>query len=136
MSREDQVKVSLTLNGEDWGTWDTFSGGAVESEETKYRPGGMAPQVSLGGATTVTNITIARLYEALRDHGNVHRLMQLAGKATAVVKKQPLDVDGNPFGRPLTYTGKLMNVTPPDHDSESSDAARIELEISTDGSVA
>jgi len=122
LSREDQYSVTVAVNGEDFGVWDKFSGGEVDSDELKYKPGGMAPHVSLGGSQTVNNLTVSRLYDLSRDHQQVHKLLGLAGKATVVVTKQPLDVDGNAFGRPIVYSGKLKQVTPPDHDSESNDA--------------
>lgn len=135
MSREDQYSVILSIDGVDYGVWDKMSGGGVESEEVKFRPGGMGSQISLGGSKAVSNITLSRLYSLTRDHPLVPTLMAKAGKGSCIVTKQPLDLDGLAVGIPLTYSGKLMNVTPPDHDSESSDPAMIELEISTDGSV-
>jgi len=75
MSTSRQYQVTVTIDGVDYGVWDTFSGGEVASEEVKYRPGGMAAQVSLGGSTTVENITVSRLYVLERDHVIVHQLM-------------------------------------------------------------
>jgi hypothetical protein len=70
-------------------------------------------------------------------HTKIHALLARVGKATIVVKKQPLDVDGNAGAlRPLTYTGKLKRVHPPEPDSESSDAALLELEMTPVGTVA
>lgn len=136
MSRQDQYSVTLSVNGQPFGVWDKMSGGAAESEEVKYRPGAMGKQRSLGGPKSVSNITLSRLYDLTRDHTELPTLMQLAGNADCVVTKQPLSAAGIAEGRPLVYTGKLLNVTPPDHDSESTDPAMIELEISTDGEVA
>mgnify|MGYP000981747695 CR=1 FL=1 len=134
MSREDQYNVTVRIEGlanPNLGTFDTFSGGEVDSEETKYRPGGMAAQVSLGGSKSVGNVTVSRLYDLSRDHPIVAALIALAGRANMTVTKQPLNVDGSASGAPLVYTGKLKAVTPPDHNSESSDAAMIELEMSS-----
>jgi hypothetical protein len=81
-------------------------------------------------------VTLSRLYVLNRDHDRIHWLISRAGKGTCVVSRQPLDVDGNAYGRPLVYTGTLKAVTPPEVDSESSDAAKIELEITPAGTVA
>lgn len=135
MSREDQYSVTVAVNGEDFGVWDTFSGGETDSEELKYKPGGMAPHVSLGGSTEVSNITVSRLYDLARDHQQAHKLHSLVGRASVVITKQPLDVDGNAFGRPLVYQGKLKRYVGPDHDSESSDAGKCEIEISPAGAI-
>ena len=70
-----------------------------------------------------------------RDHGLMAMLIAGVGKARVSVSRQPLDIDGNPYGTPLTYTGRLKAVTPNDLDSESADAAIYELEISTDSAV-
>jgi hypothetical protein len=117
------------------GTWDAHEGGAVTAEDLKYSPGGMAPQVSLGGRAVTENIVLRRLYDPDRDHNAIHLWISWVGKASCVVTKQLLDVDGNAFGRPLVYRGKLIRVTPPNHDSESNTAARLEVEISTAGTV-
>lgn len=134
MSREDQfnVTVSVTRGNEtrDLGTFDSFDGGEVDSEETKYSPGGLQAQISLGGRRQVGNVTVGRLY-TLADHRIMGWLLGGVGKADVVVVKTPIDVDGNSYGNALVYNGKLKAVTPPDHDSESSDAAVWEMEISS-----
>jgi len=50
------------------GVWDKRSGGEVDTDIYKYKPGGMAPQVSLGGSKTIGDLTISRLYRHKRDH--------------------------------------------------------------------
>lgn len=133
--REDQFAVTVTADDRPLDLFDKFSGGVASAEETKYKPGGMRPQRSLGGSSTIDNVTVSRLYELARDHDLVRWLRSRVGKAQMTVAKQPLDVDGNPWGKPDVYTGKLQRVTAPDHDSESSSAALFELEISTEGTV-
>jgi hypothetical protein len=133
--RADQYNVTAVCDGKDLGTFDKLAGGEVDSDETRYRPGAMGKPISLGGAVTVNNVTISRLFDLHREQSIIHWLMSRVGKGQMTVNKQPLDVDGNVFGRPLVYTGKLKQVTPPEHDSESSDAALIELEIVPAGTV-
>jgi hypothetical protein len=134
--RQDQYDVKVSVDGQDLGTWDKFTGGEVDSDETTYKPGGMAPRISLGGSVNVGAVTVSRLFDLTRDEPIVHWLISRAGKGQAVVSKQPLDVDGNVNGRPLVYSGKLKQVNPPEVDSESSDAALIELEVTPAGTVA
>lgn len=135
MSREDQFSVSAVMAYEgatrDLGVFDKFDGGEVDSEESKFHPGGMAEQISLGGRVEVGNVTVSRLYDLARDHSDVGWVLRGAGKALVTVTKTSLDVDGNVYGRPLVYRGTLKTVTPPSHDSESSDPAMIEIEISS-----
>ena|SRR5437763_15897298 len=135
MSRLDQYDVTVIVDGTDLGTFDKFAGGEIDSEETTYKPGGMGQRVSLGGSVNVGNVTVSTLYDLTRIHTLVHWLISRVGKADVVVNKQPLDVDGNVYGRRLTYRGKLKQVHPPEPDSESSDAGLLELEITPTGSV-
>lgn len=132
--REDQLAVTVIVDDEPIGIFDKLDGGETTAEETKYKPGGMRPQKSLGGSATTANVTVSRLYE-LEDHDLVRRLRNKVGKVEAVASAQPLDVDGNPFGKPDVYRGKLQRVAPGAHDSESSAARLFELEISTEGTV-
>jgi hypothetical protein len=133
--RADQFNVTAVIDGKNLGTFDKLSGGEVDSEETRYRPGGLGKPISLGGAITVNNVTISRLFDLAREQAIIHWLISRAGKGKMTINKQPLDVDGNVYGRPLVYTGKLKQVTPPEHDSESSDAALLELEMVPSGTV-
>ena len=136
MSRVDQFDIGVSVDGIDLGTFDKMSGGEADSEETTYKPGAMGARVSLGGSQNIGTITLSRLYDLTRDHLIVHWLIARAGKGWVVIKKKSLDVDGNVFGRPLVYTGRLKLVHPPDPDSEGSDAAQLELEVTPAGTVA
>src|SRR5262245_345973 len=137
MSRQDQyslgVKLKMGSSIIDLGIWDKMTGGEIDSEETKYKPGGMAPAISLGGSVNVGNVTISRLYKLERDHNLVPTYKGGVGKADVIVSKQPLDVDGNPFGSAVVYVGKFKTLKLPDVDSESSDAALVEIEVSSAG---
>lgn len=136
--RQDQWQNTVTIDGTSYGVWDTMAGGAVGATETKYSPGGMGPQVSLGGKSNVDNLTLGKLLEPnTTEWGRVKHLMATrTGKADVSVSRQPLDIDGNPFGEPLTYTGKLLTVTPGDTDSNSEAAQVWQITVSTHGSVA
>lgn len=136
MSRVDQYDVSVSVDGVDLGTFDKMSGGEVDSEETTYKPGAMGARISLGGSQNIGTITLSRLYDLNRDHLIVHWLIARAGKGWVVIKKKSLDADRNVFGRSLTYQGRLKLVHPPDVDSESADAAQLEMEVTPAGTVA
>lgn len=133
--RQSQERVQVTIDTEDWGVFDTFTGGEADSEETRHRPGGMAPEKSLGGQSTIGNVTVGRLYELERDHVRVKTLMNRAGRARIVAQRQKLDTDGNAWGDPITYTGIVKAISPPEHDSNSDDAAMVEIEFTPDGAV-
>ena len=134
--REDQFNVTVKVDqlGE-LGTFDKFTGGEVDSDEQKYRPGAMAAPLSLGGAVTMGNVVVSRLLVLERDWDMMHTLLALVGVATIEARKQPLDVNKVPYGAPLVYTGKIKTVTPPDHDSTSSDPALFDVEFVPTGTV-
>jgi hypothetical protein len=135
-SRKDQYATRVSVDGVNLGTFDTLTGGEVDTDELKYKPGGMAPQVSLGGLITIGQVVVTRLYQLQRDHLSVHWLISRVGKGVVVINKQPLDPDGNAFGKPLVYRGTLKRVLPPEVDSNATDAAMIEIELTPEGSVA
>jgi hypothetical protein len=134
--RKDQHRVTVVVDGVKLGVFDVLTGGETDSDELKYRPGGMAPVISLGGVVTVGQLIVSRLYKLQRDHLRIHWLLGRVGKGQVVVSKAVLDPDGNAFGKPLVTKGVLKRVTPPEVDSNATgDAAVIELEITPEGVV-
>lgn len=141
MSRQDQYNVTVTVSyydrdrggvtSKDLGTFDGMSGGEIDSEETKFWPGGMGQQISLGGRKSVSNVTVSRLYDLSRDHPNMGWIAKGVGYGNVIVTKTSLDVYGRSVPDPLIYRGTLKQLTPPEHDSESSDAAMWEIEVSS-----
>jgi hypothetical protein len=49
------------------------------------------------------------------------------GKATMYVNKQPLDINGSPFGKALKYKGILQGVNPPKTNSTSDAPGMLSL---------
>jgi hypothetical protein len=135
MSRLDQYDISVFLDGAPLGTFDKMSGGNIDSEEVKYKPGGMAPQISLGGSVTVNNVTVERLFRLDRDPALIPTLKTRVGKGAVTISRQALDIDGNPFGSPIVWSGKLKQLTFPEPDSESNAAGIFQLEVSSNGTV-
>lgn len=133
--RKDQFDVKVSVDGTDLGTFDKLTGGEIDSEETTYKPGAMGARISLGGSVNVNALTVSRLFDIDRDGAIVHWLIGRVGKGEVVCSKQMLDVDGNASGRGVTYRGKLKQVIHPEVDSESSDAALLELEVTPAGTV-
>lgn len=143
MSREDQFSVTASIDNMDGngnrlagasyplGVFDKKTGGEVDSEESKFKPGGMGDQVSLGGSKSVSNLTIGRMYDLVRDTPHRGKLLNAVGKFDFTVSVQHLDLDKNPVGAPEIYKGKVKQFSLPDHDSESTDAAMFEVEMSS-----
>lgn len=134
LSRKDAYDTTVTIDGINLKTFDTLTGGEIDSDELKYKPGAMAPEISLGGSVTVGQVVVGRLFQAA-DDALIDKLIPKVGKGKVVINKQPLDVDGNPSGRALVYTGVLKRITPPEVDSTSTDPAIIEFEVTPNGTV-
>lgn len=136
-TREDMWAVTVEVDGlGDLGVFDKRTGGDVDSDEQKYRPGAMAQPVSLGGAITMSNVVLERNYVLERDHPFVHQLLGLVGVAEIHCSAQPLDYNKVPFGRPIVESGKIKNVAWPDHDSTSSNPGMLHIEFVPTGGVA
>jgi hypothetical protein len=129
------TRVTAQVGGINIGVCAFKGGGQTEAEETKYRPGSMEPQQSLGGPIAVENVTVRKLFDP-QLRSLFHTLHAMCGKASMTITSQPLDADGNPEGRAQVYRGILTRVTPPDSDANATDAAELELEMSTHGSIA
>ncbi len=115
--------------------FDKRTGGDADSGETKYKPGGMGPEVPLGGTPTVSNVTVTRYYDLDRDHDLATALAGRVGRAKMSVSDQPLDANGIPVGKPRIWTGILKTVNFPDSDSGSDTASTFDLVCSTGGRV-
>lgn len=141
MGRQDQFLITVSVTGVvngssttlDLGIWDKLTGGDIDSEETKYKPGNMGASIVIGGSVTVNNVVVSKLFDGLKDQGRMGALMGMAGRGAMTVSKTPLDINGAPIGgvSPTVYHGILKTVTPPEVDSESSSAAMISLECSS-----
>lgn len=124
-TREDTYSITVAVADPQtgalilYGVWDKMTGGVVDSDGVQYYPGAMAPPVSLGGRRTVSNVVVTRLYRLGRDHDVIGKLYDGVGSSIMIVTKQPLDLDGNTYGRPIVYNGVLKTVTAPDVDSDA-----------------
>lgn len=133
---KDQWIVGLWVEGlGDIGNADQCTGGAGQSAEKKYREGGATDQTVLISSKSRTNVEAERIWHTERDGLILRRLDASRGKEF-IVTKQPTDADLNPFGEPIIYRGKLMEVTHPETDSnDESSETKIKLVQSTRNSL-
>jgi hypothetical protein len=129
---EQQWLATLSVNGVDYGIFDKFSGGDVTATANKHRPGGMGPEITYLSLPTYSDVTLTKVYETQKDHDRVGTLHDLAGRALASVTLQPLDDQGNPWGTPRTYQGRLVAVKDGGTDSMSNAARMFEVDISVE----
>jgi hypothetical protein len=132
-SRQSTFRVTLTVDGQDMGVWETKNGGATSGNTTQIKPGAMSPPKSLGGTPTTDTITLTRNYDRVRDHPNRGFMLARVGKGLCVVREQPLDNDGNAYGQPIVTNGTLDKYTPPDIDAGSDNSAEVSLDIVPNG---
>lgn len=132
-TRKNTWAVRLFVNGESFGIWDVKTGGEVDSEESKYSPGGMLPTIVLGGKKITGNVTLNRFYDLIDDHSRINTLIKASGSGKIIISQRPMDPDGNEFGASITYIGKLKRTNPPETDGNSGDAALIEVECTIAG---
>jgi hypothetical protein len=128
-------RVTVTVDGENWGVWDNKTGGKYTSDQgTPYRPGGLGPAIALGGTASTENVVLTRLVTLEDDWKRLHRLIAAVGRKKIVIKQAALDTDGNAFNaNPLTHVGIVASVEAPEHDSNSTDPAILTLEATIDG---
>lgn len=129
--RADTWLVVLNVGGVDFGKWDTFTGGETDSEEAKFRPGGMDQELSLGGRQTLGNVTMSRHHDDWM-RGQVKWLRQQCGRTRITIGRVPLDYYGFQLGPVEWLGGTLKRCTPPEHDSMGGDASMVEVECTID----
>ncbi len=134
--RQDQFQIHLSINGIDYGEWDKCTGGESLANEIKFRPGGMQPEQSLGGTVSVSDVVVDRLYDVLRDGSNLSAYLAANGRGSAIVSRQPLDINGNPAGEAFVWTGIVKAVKLPDADGENNAAAMVSVTVSPNGVIA
>lgn len=132
-TRQDTWSIVVKYRGNTTGFWDKKTGGAVDSDETKYYPGHMEDPLALGGRKTTDNLTLSRIYDRIDDHDLINDLIDGVGRSHVTVEVRPMDFEGHGFGKIITYNGILKRVVIPDTDSESSGAAMIEIEVAVIG---
>ena len=128
-SRENLFLVHLEVDGTDLGLWDSWAGGDKDTNSVKYRSGGQATEESLGGPNTYTDLTIGRNYRLSRDNPVIGFLLDKTGTGACSVQKQPLDRSYQPYGNPIIGNGMLKTFTDPKVDSNSNNAAIIQVVI-------
>ncbi len=131
MALNNDVRVSVKVNGVDQGVWDKRSGGKMDSSEKKYYKGGgrtVAP-VSEGGTPEPENVTCERATDGAPTP--LKTLKRWCGrKVPALVTELDLDPDGNVVGEGETYIGTLKAAWKSDADSENKDEKMMAIEVS------
>lgn len=129
---EQSYLLTMVVDGQALGTFDSFSGGDAAAKSVKHRPGGMGPEKSYASLPSYTDITVARVLEPARDWELIRALTQKSGRVDASLTVQPLDADGKAWGSPKTYSGQFLGVKDGKVDSTSDALRMFELDMSCD----
>lgn len=121
---------SVSITGLE-GVWSTLSGGvsSVDVSES-YNGGAKVPDLTKG-RVKVSNVTVGRPFNPVRDRPVLRFLeANLAGAWETTITDQDLDANEVRIGDPVVFTGCVpITVTGPDYDEEKSDAGRITVEF-------
>ncbi len=125
---EQQFLPSVTMDTlGSLGNYDKWTGGDVTATVTKYRPGGMGPEITYPSLSIIGDVTVSRVFVQERDQTLVAALVPQVGLYYGTITLQPLDANGNSLGPPTTYRGRLAAVKPGNTDSTSSAPRMYEL---------
>lgn len=130
MATEMQGLITVVVDGQSLGVFDTRSGGDVAATETKYRPGGMGPEKGYVALPSPAAVTVSRAYENERDVALMKVLQAKAGRVLGSVSEQPLDDEGNAYGAPTVFAGRFLGLKWGNADSMSNNVRKVELDFS------
>lgn len=137
--REDQAIILVAVDGVPLPptfSWQSMSGGDIESASLNVRPGGIMSSISLGGPSKRNDVTVRHVYGASNGSDSFHHFLNAldtaCGQTRMAVSFTPLDTDGNTQGGTLTYTGTLKSVQHPTWDANSTNAATLTLVMDAD----
>ena len=134
--RSDTVDIHVQITGIalDLESWDMMEGGDPVSESTLHYPGGMAPQVALGGLPKWSQIVVERAWgETL---ATVYKqIANSVGGAPMTVSYIQLGLNRIPTGVVDTYTGVLAGAERPKYKSSESVDAFLKLMMDVNGQV-
>ena len=129
MSTQSDYQVTVSVDGKPLGVWDTRSGGDTDSDIGSKNTG--EGRKLYHGRPNYADLTVSRDFERERDHELSRTLERRAGRAPMTVSEQPLDEDGNAWGKPKVWTGKLKSVNTGEYDADSGDPRTLELTMVT-----
>lgn len=126
-TREDNVDIRVSLDGVPYGAgWDTIEGGDLEAADTKYRPGSMGKEVSLGGPSSRSDMTVTiQMSDVVA--GWITKFENRNGRGALKISWTYLDAEGLPASATQTRTGILKTVTPPPMDASGNAAVKFSI---------
>lgn len=121
---------SVSVAGLD-GVWAKTTGGVVSVDVSEsYNGGAQVPDITKG-RVKVSNVTVDRPYNPVRDAPVLRFIAShIGGTWETTITDQDLDANEVAIGAPVVFTGCVpVSATGPEYNEESSDASRIVLEF-------
>jgi len=130
MATQSSELITVKIDGQPIGVFDTCSGAERSGESTKHTPGGSRVEQVYPGSATTSDLTVSRVKENQRDHELVRKLYGRVNLAPMTVTRQPLDANKQAFGRPMTFNGMLTGINAGETNSSSNELRFFELTMS------
>ncbi len=134
--RSDQAAIHVEVTGValDKEAWDMMEGGDPVAESTIHFPGGMEPQVPLGGLPKWSQLTVERAWS--ESLGAIYKtLVAGVGNAPGHVSYVQFNNAKQPQGQVYTYNCVLMSAERPKYKSDESTKAFLKCTFDVEGRV-
>jgi len=109
--------------------FEKWTGGDLDSDETKHRSAQTRQETARGGLAKRNNVTLSRECDAAA-WALIGDLEKSAGIDDCLAIRQMVGPRGEAIGRPLVIGGKLKSPKYPDFDLASTNVGMLEVEIS------
>lgn len=129
---EQSQVISMSVNGQTIGTFNTMDGGDAYATAAQYRSGGQANMTSYRTRPKYTDITVGRVVNLAVDWEVIRGLIPQAGLVPAQCTLQPVDTDLNAYGASRTASGLFLGVGGIRVESDSESIQNFMLKMSVD----
>lgn len=129
---EQSELVTVSINGQSFGVWDTWDGGGSLAPAAQHRSGGQKNMTSYRTLPKFAELTVSRVVNLAVDWELDRALKTIAGVVPGSVTIQPLDADQNAYGNAQTATGMFLGVDGMKGDSNSEAQQMYVLHFSVD----
>jgi hypothetical protein len=133
-SNKFHLAVSIPGVTLDAQSWDKFTGGDHTSETQQHTPGGMGPQIAIGGIRKRSPVTVSRAMDDTLI--GLYESIDAATGGPITITVQPLINPTTVAGKGRTYTGVIKTVKPPDQDSTTSTITMLSVEVELNETIA
>lgn len=137
--RSDQARIDVRVAGVtlDSESWDVLEGADRTADDLAIFPGGMKPQVQLGGIPKRSPAKVQRAWAATLIEA-FKQLDEAVGNSEAEIvytvlnsKGEKLEVPGNP----ITYKGIILKCERPNYKAGTAEEPYLTIEVGTNAAL-